>query len=268
MNAIRLVLASVVVSLLVGSAALAKDVAAPAPPALVPFSEPDSITRLQRSKAKADFFKLANQFESQENKAFCGPASATVVLNTLRTENASIEMPQDPTRIPAEAKALIPPGFDPFLRRYTQVNLFDAKTDAVKTRLEVFGKPKEGGKPDGGFQLRQLGKLLEAHGLAVTVRVADDSLTDDAIRKEIAANLANPGDYVIVNFHRPVLGQKGGGHISPVAAYDEVSDSILMLDVNPTVTPWVWIPTAALIKSMRTHDTVENRGYLLVKEGK
>jgi hypothetical protein len=260
---------SALVAVFVLSTAVAKEAVTPAAPvALVPFADADSITRLQRSEAKADFFRLANNFETQENRGYCGPASATVVLNTLRTDNAAIEKPQNRTGIPPEAKALLPPGRDPFMRRYTQVNLFDAKADGVKTALEVFGKPKGGGKPDPGFQLRQLGTLLQAHGLAVTVRVVDDSLTDDAIRKELAANLATGGDYVIVNFFRPALGQQGGGHISPVAAYDEVSDSILLLDVNPTMSPWVWVPTSALIKSMRTHDTVENRGYLLVKEGK
>lgn len=97
--------------------------------------------------------------------------------------------------------------------------------------------------------------------------MVDDALSDEAIRTELAENLATAGDYVIVNYFRPVLGQEGGGHISPLGAYDEASDSFLILDVNPNGHSWVWAPAAALIHAMRTPDTTENRGYLLVREG-
>jgi len=40
-------------------------------------------------------------------------------------------------------------------------------------------------------------------------------------------------DLAIVNYKRSAIGQKGGGHISPLGAYDEISDSFLVLDVNP-----------------------------------
>ena len=70
---------------------------------------------------------------------------------------------------------------------------------------------------------------------------------------------------MIVNYRREVVGQKGGGHISPLGAYDAGSDSFLVLDVNPAVAGWVWMPTATLVKGMRTFDTVENRGYVVVR---
>jgi hypothetical protein len=37
------------------------------------------------------------------------------------------------------------------------------------------------------------------------------------------------------------------------------------MDVNPASAGWVWMPIATLIKGMRTFDTVENRGYILVQ---
>jgi len=69
---------------------------------------------------------------------------------------------------------------------------------------------------------------------------------------------------VIVAYSRPAVGQAGGGHISPLGAYDQPSDSFLVMDVNPTSAGWVWMPAATLIKAMRTFDTVENRGYVIV----
>ena len=75
-----------------------------------------------------------------------------------------------------------------------------------------------------------------------------------AIRREIAANLASKDDFVLVNYARRALGQKGGGHISPLGAYDERSESFLIMDVNPNRAPWVWVRSDELIAAMRTFD--------------
>jgi hypothetical protein len=245
---------------------------APPPPAkvaLVDFASQESMTRLARAEEKVDFFHLAEQFEGQVNGGYCGPASAVIVMNAIRYGNDAVEKPRDTSSIPAELAALIPKQFDPFFHRYTQTAFFDAQTDTVKTREQLLGKPAApGARPDPGMQLRQLHEILRAHGLESELRVADDKLTDAQIRKELIANLGTEGDYVIVNIHRSALGQVGGGHLSPLGAYDQKSDSFLMLDVNAAMHQWTWVPADALIKAMRTHDTVENRGYVLVKEGK
>jgi hypothetical protein len=239
-----------------------------AAPALIPFASAESIARLDRAAAKVDFFRLSNHFESQVNLGYCGPTSATIVMNALRADNAKIAKPKDPALFPAEYRASLPPGLDPVFSRYTQSTFFDAQTVGVKTRDQFFGKPKApGAKPSPGLELRELHGILQAHGLAVDLRVADDKLTDEQIRRELIANLSAPDDFVIVNIFRPVLGQKGGGHLSPLGAYDKASDSFLFLDVNPNAQPWSWIPAPLLIKAMRTRDVNENRGYLLVREG-
>jgi len=243
--------------------------AAPADPGLVTFAAPESIKRLERSRHKVDFFHLANQFESQGNKAFCGPTSSVIVLNAVRMGNDAVSKPQDTSLVSAEDRKVLPPGFDPLFHRYTQNNFFDEKVQEVKTRSEVFGLPRgEGAKSDGGIQLRQLAGMLAAQGLDVKLRVLDDSLKDTTLREELTRNLKTEGDYVIVNYFRPVLKQQGGGHISPLAAYDAKSDSFLVMDVNATDQRWVWVKAPLLFASMRTTDTQENRGYLLVKEGK
>ena len=168
--------------------------------------------------------------------------------------------------IAATDLAWLPEGFDPFLGKYTPNNVLTAET---KTVAEVLGKPIEiEGKlrRDFGLQLHQLARVLRAHGLSVTMRVVEDDAPSVPLREELARNLANRGDYVLVNYARRALGQTGGGHISPLAAYDRASDSFLIMDVNPNRAPWVWVEAIDLIGAMRTFDTVENRGYLLVSE--
>jgi hypothetical protein len=257
---------AVSVLVLLGSASALAE--APSP-ALVPFTAPESAVRLARSKHQVDFFPLVNQFESQQNLGYCGPATAVIVLNTLRIDNPAIAKPKDPALFPEQYRSRLPPGLEPVFSRYTQGTFFDAQTQSVKTRDQFFGGPRgPGQKPSPGLELRELGGILAAHGLSVEVRVVDDKTTDESVRKELVQNLRTPGDYAVVNYFRPVLGQRGGGHISPLGAYDQESDSFLILDVNPNAQRWVWVPTGLLAKAMRTKDVSENRGYLLVKEGK
>jgi hypothetical protein len=93
---------------------------------------------------------------------------------------------------------------------------------------------------DYGIQLHQLAEMLRAHDLHVELRVVSENINADNIRQVIISNLTSKNDYVVVNFARQSLGQPGGGHISPLAAYDEKTDSVLLMDINPTHQPWVW----------------------------
>jgi hypothetical protein len=245
-------------------AALARDEApATAAQTLVPFSSEEGLARLVRSTAKVDFPALANQFEAQSNGAFCGPTTTAIVLNTVRGRSA--DLPRDRSRLRPEDFQFAPAGFDPSVPRFTQDNVIGK---GLKTRSQVLGEPVViNGKQirDFGYQLRQLDELLRAHDLATTLVVVDDKKTDADIRRDLAQNLQRAGDYVIVNYRRVEVGQTGGAHISPLGAFDAESDSVLVLDVNPASAGWVWMPVASLIRGMRTFDTVENRGYILVQ---
>lgn len=240
--------------------ALAQDGAAPG---LVAFSSDEGMARFTRANAKVDFPALANQFEAQSNAAFCGPATAAIVLNTVR--GRSQDLPRDRSRLRAEDLRYIPEGADLSLPRFTQDNVI---SKGRKTRSQVLGEPVTlNGKQirDVGYQLRQFDELLRANHLVTRLSIVDDGKSEDEIRADWVENLTHAGDYVVVNYRREEVGQRGGGHISPLGAYDVESDSVLVLDVNPASAGWVWIPTATLIKGMRTFDTLENRGYLLVQ---
>ena len=243
----------------------ATESADPRPAALVEWESGESTKRISRSSHKMDFFPLSNHFISQDNRIFCGPVSSAIVLNALRLGKKE-GLPRDRRSIAEDEMAWLPQGADPFFGKYTPYNVLN---DWTKTRLEVLGRPiliDGDPKSDYGLQLRQLAQVLRSHGLRVMTRVVDGSADPAAIRREIAANLATGDNFVLVNYARRALGQQGGGHISPLGAYDERSDSFLIMDVNPNRAPWVWVRSDDLIAAMRTFDTVENRGYLLVSE--
>ena len=234
-------------------------------PVLIEWDSAESAERLFRSSHIQDFFPLSNHFVSQDNKIFCGLASSAMVLNALRL-GGKAGLPQDERSIREEERAWLPEGLNPFFGKYTANNVL---SDETKTRSEVLGKPVEIAgelKRDMGLQLRQLAQALRSHALDVAIRVVDEHASADAVRREIVENLGRRGDFVLVNYSRKVLGQTGGGHISPLGAYDEYTDSFLIMDVNPNRAPWIWVESAALINAMRTFDTVENRGYLLISE--
>ena len=230
---------------------------------LVLFSSDEGLARLARSTAKVDFPALANQFEAQSNPAFCGPTSAAIVLNAIRGRSADLR--RDRSRLREEDLRYVPKNYDPTIPRFTQDNVI---TKGQKTRAQVLGEPITiNGKQvtDYGYEIRQLDEMLRANGATTELTIVDDNKAEQDIRSELVENLKRRGDYVIVAFLREAVGERGGPHISPVGAYDAESDSFLILDVNPASADWVWMPTATLIKGMRTFDKVENRGYILIK---
>ena len=234
-----------------------------ATPGLVAFASDEGLARLARADARVDFPALANQFEPQSNVAFCGPTSAAIVLNAMRSR--SPELPRDRSRLRAEDLQNLPPGFELAVPRFTQDNVI---VKGKKTRAQILGEPVSiEGKPrnDAGYQLRQFDEMLRANGLTTRLVIVDDRKTEAEIRAELTENLKRAGDYVIVNYRREAVGQRGGGHISPLGAFDAESDSFLVLDVNPASAGWVWMPTTTLVRGMRTPDVLENRGYVLVQ---
>ncbi|BAZ26274.1 phytochelatin synthase [Kalymmatonema gypsitolerans NIES-4073] len=79
--------------------------------------------------------------------------------------------------------------------------------------------------------------------------------------------LKNDNDFIIVNYNRSAIGQTGGGHISPIAAYHEKTDKFMIQDVSSYKYPPVWVSATMLWNAMNTGDAIsgKTRGYLIVK---
>ena len=135
--------------------------------------------------------------------------------------------------------------------------MLDDSTDAVLPR-DVLARQ--------GMTLDQLGALLALHPVAVEVHHAADGGLD-AFRAEARAALESGDRFVIVNYLRKALGQQIGGHISPLAAYDEKADRFLILDVARYKYPPVWVKASDLFDAMNTTDPSnggKTRGYVVV----
>ena len=75
-----------------------------------------------------------------------------------------------------------------------------------------------------------------------------------------------PTSFLIVSYTRQVIGQTGSGHFSPIGAYDEASDHVLVLDTARFKYGPHWVPLPLLFDALLPidPDTGKSRGYMVV----
>ncbi len=209
-------------------------------PNLIGFNSSEGEKLLLTSRSREDFFPLSMQFITQNNQAYCGVASIVMVLNSL-----GINAPEAPQ-------------YSPY-RLFTQDNFFNNEKTKAVIAPEVVARQ--------GMTLDELAGLIASYGVKVEVHHASDTSLAE-FRKQVAENLKQKGNYVIVNYLRKEIGQERGGHISPLAAYNEQTDRFLIMDVSRYKYPPVWVKTADLWKAMNTVDSVsqKTRGFVLVSK--
>lgn len=84
--------------------------------------------------------------------------------------------------------------------------------------------------------------------------------------REQLSHVNDPGRRYVINFSRGPLFATGGGHHSPLAAYLQDEDLVLVLDVNEKYGPWLVKPER-LYEAMNTVDGASHkkRGLLLLE---
>jgi hypothetical protein len=227
----------------------------------------NGISRLNSSQYKNDFYQLANFYQAQNNPIHCSSATALMLKNAFFYEN-----------IPSQANSEItkPNGeIIPFKLFNSQENFFNEKTDKIKSREIIhYKKPKIVENKDGtltenydpGLNLKDFAKILKIHKIKSKIFYQENALEQDLNSfRDVAKKILNDKkSFLVVNFDGKVLGNKTGGHISPIVAYDEKSDSLLVLDVALHKNPWYWVSVTDMVKAMNTLDGEKFRGYLIV----
>jgi hypothetical protein len=148
-----------------------------------------------------------------------------------------------------------PATIETVLRAYGDVGVDQARIfPSLSSKLDTFYS---------GMSLAELAELAQSVGLQAQIAYAD-ALNLDSFRAQLQANLAQTGDFVIVNYDRRVLKQSGAGHISPVAAYDQSRDAFLVLDEAAYRYPFTWVPAPLLYQAVRTRAGEHFRGVLFI----
>ncbi|MDJ0693520.1 phytochelatin synthase family protein [Mastigocoleus sp. MO_188.B34] len=207
---------------------------------LIGFNTDEGESLLVKSKSREDFIPLSMHFVTQKNQAYCGVASIVMVLNALG--------------IPAPESEKYKP-----YRVFTQENFFSNKAAVKVIAPEVVSRQ--------GMTVQELGKLLGSYQAKARVYHAGNTTLEE-FRKLATNNLKQSENFIIINYLRRAMGQKRGGHISPIAAYNKETDRFLILDVSRYKYPPVWVKTADLWKAMNTVDPVsgKTRGFVLVSK--
>jgi hypothetical protein len=151
------------------------------------------------------------------------------------------------------------PGYDPY-RFWTQENVFATAEARAVIAPETVARQ--------GMTLQELAGLLRSHGVTVEA-IHGDRLDLARFRTLLRRSLADPGDRLLVNYHRAAVGQQGGGHISPLAAYHAPSDRALILDVARYRYPAVWVELPQLWQAIRGLDSTSgrSRGVVVISRG-
>lgn len=222
---------------------------------IINWDHPSSLTWLTRTPANRSFAKLARFFEPQADKFMCGPASIAIILNCLKMGSRQfIPFDSEHESFPRRMNAELPTEYRTSFQRFTQKNLF-LNCAHVKLLAEVYGA-----KP--GLTLEEMNQIVLAHNLLSNMHYATPE-TQVVDFEAIARALSSDNTFVIANFDRAVWGLKGGGHISPIAAVDLISQKALIMDVN-MCGEWLWIDMSLLLKSMMSLDGNSPRGFLVL----
>jgi hypothetical protein len=194
--------------------------------------ESDKGQALLRRNTSPDYEPLAGHWVQQEQMLCCA-ASAVSVMNSVQPEAG-----------------------------YTQENLFLPGTAQIIT-LDEFRQ--------GQCTLEKLAALIRARaGLSAACNHAGSGPGESDLstfRQALKENSATDGDYMILNYSLMYLAGlgEGGGHCSPMAAYDEEEDLVLVLDPR-SANRRFWIAAASLYGAMNTVDEIshEHRGWVTV----
>jgi hypothetical protein len=189
------------------------------------------------------FQSLLRYYDAQKFPTYCGVASMVMVLNILIAE---------------ESKPLL--DFHPGVRAFTQDNVLSA--DALqRAGIDIKTIRKR------GITLEELSKLLTSFAVEVEVFFAEDQ-TEKDFKHTMKLALKDATAVVIANYNRSSLSQDGGGHYSPVAAYDPKKRLVLLMETSRHQYAPQWVKMRRLLSAMRTNDSLSgrSRGFIVVKK--
>ncbi|MCE3232804.1 MAG: Glutathione gamma-glutamylcysteinyltransferase [Rickettsiaceae bacterium] len=205
---------------------------------LIAFNSEEGIKEFSESHTKNDYWALASYFETQKTLTFCGVASAVMILNALKIN-------------PPISKQYIP------YRLFTQENFFTTQVKFLISEDEVKKR---------GIALDTLVSAINTFSDAQAKPYHANFLTQKTF-KHIIINALKEGDtYVVANYIRKYLGEQGGPHYSPIAAYDEVTDRFLILDVSRYKYPPVWVKSIDLWNAVNRNYEGRNLGFIIIRK--
>lgn len=175
------------------------------------------------------YFPLAAQFHTQNEPAYCGPGTLSMVLNALN----------------------IDPG-----RTWKGVWRWFAEDllDCCKP-LEIVKKE--------GINFAEFVCLAKCNSAHVEPVLGSQSSLSE-FRETVKESTSSSDNFLVVSYNRKKLSQTGSGHYSPIGGYCPDRDMVLILDVARFKYPPHWVPLPLMFEAMQDidQDTGKSRGFI------
>lgn len=224
------------------------------------------------------YFLLAEQFRTQDEPAFCGLSTLTMVLNALGV---------DPLRTWKGPWRWYHESMLDCCRPLSWVKKSGLLFAEVVCLSECHGLDVDAKHPEtaagdatgrcaGGDNGRQVPEASSAAELLIQpchsceqkrVQLPKQHGLAEFRADIVAACCSVYTPLVIVSYSRKLLYQTGDGHFSPIAGYNASSDSVLILDTARFKYPPHWVPIEQLYKAMQPIDPASgtSRGWIVVR---
>merc|ERR1712048_262483 len=202
-----------------------------------------------------DFYAMQLGCDVQLNQKFCGAASVACVLNSLMEDG---ELPIDPVYAPYNyaTGADLVSNDNAISRDCVDKNVVHVEESFIGVNYPPYGLVLD--------QAEQLVKCyLDSAKYSVRAVHVDGNVTVDQVRSDLKQALKTDHNRVFVNFHRASIGQVGGGHFSPIVAFNPKEDSFLIYDVARYKYSPFWAPAKNVHASLQTVDSCGNWNFPL-----
>lgn len=193
------------------------------PDSCIPFSSDDGKKIFREAMVSGHmecYFRLAAQFRTQDEPAFCGLSTLVMVLNALDI---------DPERI----------WKGPW--RWYHENMLDCCVPVKFIEQE-------------GITFGQFVCLAQCNGLETSVTSVDERASLIDFRDTIERYTKQDETIITLSYSRKVLSQTGDGHFSPIGGYHPDKDLVLILDTARFKYPPHWVPVPLLFEAMKSLD--------------
>jgi hypothetical protein len=218
----------------------------------------NGIKKFETSQYKNDFYQLANFYQSQNNPIYCAIAVATTLLNVFNYSHI-------PSQI--NHQTVKPNGDIIYFPLFSQDNFLNDETNKIKHQdIIEFKKKAQNNEYDPGISLGDFATIL-TNVYSLQTKVYYQNNSDNNQFRELVKNITNDQhSFLIVNFDGLVLENKTRGHMSLIAAYQQDSDEVLILDVALHKNQWQWVALKDMVSAMNTKDGKLYRGYMTVEK--
>ena len=168
------------------------------------------------------YFKLAAQFRTQDEPAYCGLTTLVVALNALDI---------DPGRI----------WKGPWRWYHEDMLNCCVPLDIIQ---------------QNGINIDEFVCIGTCNSLKVNaVRVDGVNITEDMFRDIVKEYTCRDDAFLALSYSRQVLDQTGDGHFSPVGGYHPEKDLILILDLARFKYPPHWVSLSLIYEAMKAVDS-------------